>query len=106
MTDEPETTAPADAEPAALEPVELELLTVRPKAPLAGRTLRMRRPSVGFWIAMKRKAVDDETFWEEIVDAIEDHDLGRDPAKLPPRAVNAIGEAWLEAMKEAAVPQA
>lgn len=99
------TTEPAAAtatEP--LPPIEVPLLTVRPTGRLAGRTLRMRYPSVGFLIARRRGQASDEVWWAELVDAIEEHDLGRDPAKLPPSLVNAIGTAWVDAMTEEAVP--
>jgi hypothetical protein len=66
----------------------------------------MRRPSVRFLIAWRRGDLTDEVLWEEVVDAIIDHDLGRDPDRLTSRQVNAIGTAWLDAMKDAAVPPA
>ena len=104
MTDtQPDAPAPAPGDP---EPVELELLTVEPGGRLAGRTLHMRYPSVGFLIAQRRGEADDERYWAELLDAIESHDLGRDPESLPAREVNAIGRAWISAMKERAVPPA
>ena len=88
-------------------PVEFETLEVRPKGRgLGGHTLLMRRPSVRFLIAWKRGNADDEVYWEEIVDAIISHDLDRDPDRLTAAQVNAIGTAWLDAMKDAAVPPA
>lgn len=88
-------------------PVEFETLDVRPKGRgLGGHVLQMRRPSVRFLIAWKRGQADDETYWEEIVDAILSHDLDRDPDRLTAAQVAEIGSAWLDAMKDAAVPPA
>lgn len=103
MDDDPAATPVASPDP---EPVELELLTVTPAGHMAGRTLHMRYPSVGFLIAQRRGEADDERYWAEVVDAIEDHDLGRDPDRLPAREVGLIGRAWIAAMKERAVPPA
>lgn len=88
-------------------PVEFDTLEVRPTGRgLGGHTLHMRRPSVRFLIAWRRGTADDETYWEEIVDAVVDHDLDREPDRLTAAQVAEIGSAWLEAMKEAAVPPA
>ena len=109
MTDE--TAAPAASEPATtdepeLAPVPVYLLTVHPSGGLAGRTLRMRYPSVGFLIAQRRGKAKDPDWWEEVIDAIEEHDLGRTPESLPADVVDEIGVAWVKAMKERAVPPA
>ena len=86
-------------------PVTFDTLTVRPKGQgLSGHTLEMRYPSVRFLIANKRGEAGDEEYWEELLDAVISHDLDRDPERLTARQVNAIGLAWIEAMKEAAVP--
>ena len=88
-------------------PVEFDTLEVSPKGRgLGGHTLTMRRPSVRFLIAWKRGQADDETYWEEILDAIITHDLDREPDRLTAAQVNAVGSAWLDAMKDAAVPPA
>lgn len=105
---EPVTAAddPGDEPEAELAPIAVVLLTVHPAGALAGRTLRMRYPSVGFLIAQRRGVARDPEWWAEVVDAIEEHDLGREPESLPAAVVNEIGVAWVAAMKERAVPPA
>jgi hypothetical protein len=105
--DEPAADEPAtDTAPAELEPIELRTLEVRPGENLEGHVLRMRFPSARFLIAQRRGVASDVEYWEEILDAIEEHDLGQDPDRLPAREVNLIGIAWTRALREAAVPPA
>ena len=93
--------------PDAPGPVEFDTLKVRPKGRgLGGHTLTMRRPSVRFLIRWRRGQANTETYWEEILDAILSHDLDRDPDRLTAAHINAIGSAWIDAMKDAAVPPA
>lgn len=87
------------------EPIELETLEVKPGGTLAGRTIQMRWPSVRFLITQRREGLlTNEALWEEIVDAIVSHDLDREPERLPARQIVAIGNAWLQALKDHAVP--
>lgn len=106
---EPKTITEPEADEApetALDPVPVFLLTVNPSGALAGRTLRMRYPSVGFLIAQRRGIAKDPEWWEEVIDAIEEHDLGRTPESLPAAIVDEIGVAWVAAIKERAIPPA
>jgi hypothetical protein len=97
--DEPETPPPE------LGPIEVPTLTVKLETgPLAGRTLQMHYPSTRFWIAQERGNLDNPLLWQETLDAIEEHDLGRDPGTLPPTMVFAIMRAWLAALKAVALP--
>lgn len=95
-----------DEEPAEpLGPLEVPALIIQPTTgPLKGRTLRMRYPSTKFWIAQERGQLDNPLLWAETLDAIEEHDLGRDPGSLPPSYVMALMVAWLAALKDVAVP--
>lgn len=96
---------PEGTEPAA--PVTFDLLEVRPTGRgLAGHVLQMRYPSVRFLIAQRRGQAGDPEYWEEVVDAVIEHDLDRDPGRLTPGQVGLIGQAWVAAMKERAVPPA
>lgn len=121
MTQEAVTTAPATGAPppelsrrddperdgsvsAKLDPIEVPTLDVRPNGAMAGRTIRMRYPSVRLWIASERGQLDNTLMWEEILGAIESHDLGRDPASLRPTMITDIGEAWMEAVRQEAIP--
>lgn len=89
------------------DPVTFDTLEVRPRhRGLTGHVLHMRHPSVRFLIAQRRGTADDAEYWEEIIDAITEHDLDRDPSTLTAPMVNAIGLAWIEAMKDAALPPA
>jgi len=102
MAEEEKAQAAAPETPA---PIEIPTLLVAPtEGPLAGRTIRMRYPSTRYWMANERGQADNVAFYEEILDAIEDHDLGRDPASLPPGLVVTIGQAWTAALKAVAVP--
>lgn len=86
-------------------PVVFETLEVRPDGHgLDGHVLRMRFPSVRLLIARRRGEADREAYWEEVVDAIVEHDLDRDPDRLTVPQITAIGTAWADAMKAAAVP--
>lgn len=105
MSEETAVAADPEAE-TALGPAPVYLLTVHPSGAFAGRTLRMRYPSIGFLAAQRRGIAGDVEWYEEVVDAIEEHDLERDPYSLPIAAVNEIGLAWVAAMKERAVPPA
>lgn len=98
------TKAAAAAEP--IQSIELRTLEVTPGENLAGHTLRMRYPSAGFLIAQRRGTATDADYWAEVLDAIVEHDLDVDPARLPGREVNLIGLAWTQALREAAVPPA
>lgn len=95
-------------DPTPLEPLAVETIPVEPTAgPLAGRHLRMRLPSVSWLIAHKRGLAGGDMaieWYEEIVDAVETHDLGRDVRRLPPRQVLDIGRAWVDAIKDLAHP--
>lgn len=87
----------------------IETVDVRPtEGALVGHWLRMRFPSARWFIQQKRGFTSDDdnaiAYYEEILDAIEEHDLGRDPAGLPARYVLDIGRAWMAAIRDLAVP--
>ena len=84
--------------------LEVPTLLVKPTGLLAGHTLRMRFPSTRYWIAHERGETSQAMFWAEALDAIEEHDLGRDPGSLQPSYIIELVEAWVAALKEAAVP--
>lgn len=102
MTDD--APGPEEAGPDELGPIALPTIEVRPDGPMAGRTLRMRYPSVRLWIANQRGDVSRILMFEEILLAIEEHDFGHDPASLPPIWITAIGDAWMDAIKDTAIP--
>lgn len=86
-------------------PLVLPTIEVRPEGPLAGHVLRMRTPSTRFFIAQRRAGgLTNADMWDEILDAIVEHDFDREPDLLPPAYVLLIGNAWLSAIKEQAVP--
>ena len=88
-----------------MDPIEVPTLLVEPDSgPLAGRHITMRYPSVRFWIAQERGELDNPRLWEETLDAIEEHDLGREPDSLPPAYIVALMREWLAALKAAALP--
>lgn len=105
VPDEPEEVVPTVPDP-SLPPVDVPLLVVHPGGPLKGRTLLMHLPSVRWWIANERGLTDAVGFWEEVVTAIEQHDLGRDVETLPPAYITLISNAWVKALTELALPPA
>ncbi|HUT76061.1 MAG TPA: hypothetical protein VM285_00130 [Polyangia bacterium] len=87
--------------------IELPTIEVRIESgPLAGHVLTMRTPSTRMFIQQRRGTWDNLDMFEEILNAIVDHDLGQEPDLLPPAVVVGIGTAWFTAIKEAALPPA
>jgi hypothetical protein len=84
--------------------VVLDLIEVRPKGKLDGHVLRMRKPSVRLYIAQRRGTLENVDLYEEVLDAIAEHDFDRDPDRLPPLYIVEIGNAWMDAVRESALP--
>jgi hypothetical protein len=97
----------SDAPPPRLRIADEDLVDVRPTSGLiAGHHLRMRKPSIRWYLAHRRGFGADqmaEVWYEEIADAIEEHDLGRDPLTLPAKYILAIGQEWMAAATDRAV---
>lgn len=88
-----------------LEPIEVPTIEVRPtEGVLRGRTLVMQYPSTTWYIAQQRGDLAGAEMLEAVLGAIVEHDLGRDPASLPPSYVVAIGNAWHDAIRDQAFP--
>jgi hypothetical protein len=90
-----------------LPPLELPTLLVQPKdGLLAGRTIRMRWPSTRFYIDHARGSRQDRNaaLWEETLNAIQAHDFGHEPDNLPPEYIVALADAWIDAVRDHAVP--
>jgi hypothetical protein len=84
--------------------LDIPTFEVRPGGRFKDHVLHMRMPSARFWIEQRRGDVTNVEMYEEILDAIISSDLGRDPGRLPPSMVVAIGTAWMEAVKAASLP--
>jgi hypothetical protein len=85
---------------------EKPLLTVEPPDELAGHVFMMKRISTPDYIRMRKGEMDDGQLVELIISSVVDHTVDGELIALDPLTlVNTLGDAWVQAHKQGALPQ-